>query len=114
MTADFYMQISVGQIYVAFSRDGAFLGYIVFYPDERGLHIESVAVMPDAAGQGIGKALVRFCEAEAHRKGFNVVHLYTNEKMAENLLIYPRLGYAETARHIEGGFHRVFFEKEIC
>jgi ribosomal protein S18 acetylase RimI-like enzyme len=114
MTADFDMQISAGQVYVAFDGDRDFVGYIVFYPDERGLHIESVAVLPGAAGQGIGEALVRFCEHEARRQGFKVVHLHINEKMAENLLIFTRLGYVEIARRIKDGFHGVFFEKEIC
>lgn len=41
------------------------------------------------------------------------VHLYTNEKMVENLAIYPRLGYAETGRRHEDGFNRVYFEKRL-
>ena len=43
----------------------------------------------------------------------NAVHLYTNEKMAENLLIYPKLGYTEVERRTEDGFNRVYFEKTL-
>jgi ribosomal protein S18 acetylase RimI-like enzyme len=113
MMADFGVQILAGKVNAAFDRQGVFLGFIVFYPDERGMHIESVAVLPSAAGQGIGRALVRFCERKARCQNVEVVHLYTNEKMAENLQIYPRLGYIEIERRVEGGFHRVFFEKKI-
>jgi hypothetical protein len=31
-----------------------------------------------------------------------------------NLQIYSHLGCIETARRVENGFHRVFFEKKIC
>jgi hypothetical protein len=39
--------------------------------------------------------------------------LYTNEVMTENLAIYARLGYHETARRTEGGYSRVFMTKEL-
>jgi ribosomal protein S18 acetylase RimI-like enzyme len=113
MTADFGKQILAGSVHVAFDRQGVFLGFIVFYPDELGMHIESVAVLPSASGRGVGRALVCFCEHRARRQDVEVVHLYTNEKMAENLKIYPRLGFTEIEHRIEDGFHRVFFEKKI-
>ncbi len=37
----------------------------------------------------------------------------TNEKMSQNLSIYPHLGYVETGRRIEDGFNRVYFEKKL-
>jgi hypothetical protein len=39
--------------------------------------------------------------------------LYTNEVMTENQAIYAHLGYRETARRTEDGYHRVFMEKEL-
>lgn len=53
------------------------------------------------------------CEAAARQAGLAAVDLYTNEMMAENLAIYPRLGYAETGRRREDGFNRVFFSKSL-
>lgn len=113
MVADFSAQIEARQAYVAEDADNQFQGFIVFYPEGQHMLLENVAVLPSAAGRGIGKALIGFCEEEARRRGFNAVHLYTNEKMTENLSIYPRLGYAEVARRAEGGFNRVFFEKPL-
>ena len=113
MLADFRAQIDAGHIHVAVDDGGVFQGFVVFYPEERHMLLENVAVLPDATGQGIGKALIRVCEDEARRRGFSAVRLYTNEKMIDNLSIYPRLGYAEVARRSEHGFDRVFFEKHL-
>lgn len=113
MVADFKAQIAAGDVYVATDDDGVFQGLIVFYPEGQHIFLENVAVLPSAAGRGIGKSLIGFCEDAARRRGFSAVHLYTNEKMTENLAIYPRLGYAEVARRTEDGFNRVFFEKPL-
>lgn len=113
MVADFDAQIASGDLYVAIDGDVDFQGFIVFYPEGRHMLLENVAVLPRAAGRGIGKTLITFCEDEARRRGFEAVQLYTNEKMTENLSIYPRLGYAEVARLTENGFHRVSFEKRL-
>jgi len=112
MAADFKAQIEAGQVYVSAEGD-AFQGFIVFFPKGDHILLENVAVLPSAAGRGVGKSLVGFCEEEARRGGFKAVHLYTNEKMTENLSIYPRLGYVEVARRHEDGFDRVFFEKRL-
>ncbi|AYD01057.1 GNAT family N-acetyltransferase [Neorhizobium sp. NCHU2750] len=113
MDADFAAKISAGEVYVAEDDDGVFQGFIVFFPDDGHMFLENVAVMPSAAGKGVGKSLIGFCEAEARRQGLSAIELYTNEKMIENLSIYPRLGYVETDRRSENGFNRVFFEKKL-
>jgi ribosomal protein S18 acetylase RimI-like enzyme len=113
MVADFAAQIAAGQIYVAADDADLLQGFIVFFPSDDHMLLENVAVLPSASGQGIGKALMQFCEAEAQRLGLSCVHLYTNEKMVENLSIYPRLGYVEVDRRTENGFNRVYFEKPL-
>jgi ribosomal protein S18 acetylase RimI-like enzyme len=113
MVADFAAQIAAGEVHVDVGEDGGLRGFVVFRPEGEAMLLENVAVLPAAAGRGIGGALIRFCEAEALARGLATVRLYTNEKMTENLLIYPRLGYAEVARRREDGFDRVFFEKRL-
>jgi ribosomal protein S18 acetylase RimI-like enzyme len=113
LVADFRAQIAAGHVYVAADEGGELQGFIVFYPEGKGILLENVAVLPGAAGRGIGKSLIRFCEDEARRRDFDAVHLYTNEKMTENLSFYPHLGYIEVARRTEEGFNRVFFEKSF-
>lgn len=113
MGADFAGQIAAGHVYVAVDEQGAFQGFIVFFEEDGAMFLENVAVMPSAAGRGIGKTLIGFCEAEARRLRLQSVRLYTNEKMIENLSIYPKLGYLETDRRTEDGFNRIFFEKRL-
>jgi ribosomal protein S18 acetylase RimI-like enzyme len=112
MVADFAAQIAAGQVYVATDERDLFAGFIVFYPEQGHILLENVAVLPRAAGRGVGKALIGFCEDAARQRGMDV-HLYTNEKMTENLSIYPRLGYVEVGRRTEDGFNRVYFEKSL-
>ncbi len=113
MLADFEMLVSEGFVYVANDEGGVLAGFIVFYPRGDHMHLENVAVSPDHQGQGVGGELIAFCEEQAHSNGCAAVELYTNEKMSENLTLYPKLGYVETGRGTQHGFHRVFFRKEI-
>ncbi|MES0882776.1 GNAT family N-acetyltransferase [Roseibium sp. SCP14] len=113
MVADFEAQIQAGLIHAAFDAKGALLGFIVFFPKDDHMFLENVAVDPSAAGRGIGKLLIGYCEEAARREGLGSIRLYTNEKMTENLAIYPHLGFAETERRSEDGFNRVYFEKRL-
>lgn len=114
MVADFASQISDGYVHIA-EQQHQLMGYVVFYPAQgSSVHLENVAVLPEAAGCGIGKQLVRFVESWAIQQDLQVVQLYTNEAMTENLAIYPRLGYVEIDRKQQDGFNRVYYKKELC
>ena len=112
MVADFAAQIAAGQVRVLV-EDGEISGFAVFYPRGDHLHLENVAVHPSRRGRGHGQRLIAFVEQEAQRLELAAVELYTNEKMTENLLLYPRLGYQETGRWEDDGFRRVFFRKSF-
>ena len=74
---------------------------------------ENVAVEPTEQGHGHGRALVSFAERHARECGLAAVELYTNEAMAANIRLYPRLGYVETGRRVDDGYHRVYFRKTL-
>ncbi len=114
MTADFATQIAAGEVHVATDDQGRILGYIVFRAEKGYVLLENVGVLPDAAGQGVGKALIRFCEDTTRARGLDAVHLYTHEKMTDNISIYRSLGYVEVGRRAEDGLDRVFFEKTLA
>lgn len=114
MVADFAAQIASGIVHVATDEDGRFQGFIVFDVEDDHVFLENVAVLVNAAGRGIGKALIAYCETAARQQGLRAVHLYTNEKMTDNLSIYPKLGYVEVDRRSEDGFSRVYFEKILA
>lgn len=88
-------------------------GLISLIPDDDSLLIENVAVHPRSQGTGLGRRLMEFAEAEAARLGLTRLTLYTNVAMTENQAIYARLGYRETKRDTENGYHRVFMEKPL-
>ena len=88
-------------------------GFIVMYPRGRALHIENVAVHPNAQGQGVGKRLMDYAEKHAHNLGLDRIELYTNAKMEGPLRLYPKLGYTETDRRYEDGFDRVYYKKRL-
>ena len=111
MMADFGSLIACGSVHVATDVDAELIGFIVFYREDDCFMLENVAVRSRAAGKGVGKRLIAFCEEQAKQSGAKRVRLYTNEKMAENSSIYPHLGYREIDRRTEDGFNRVFFEK---
>ncbi len=111
MTADFAAQQAAGLIHVL-EVDDTPAGFIVHYDIRPGVaHVESVAVLPDFAGQGLGIALVGFAESAARARGATVMELYTNAAMRENLRYYPRLGYETLDEREEDGFRRVYFRK---
>jgi ribosomal protein S18 acetylase RimI-like enzyme len=115
MVADFKSQIVDGIVYVAKSQgsQSQVMGFVVCYPKVNSYFIENIAVNPCHQGKGIGKSLIAFCEAEALKLGLAFVELYTNERMVENLVFYPKIGFIETERRIEDGFHRVYFKKVL-
>ncbi|RVU39833.1 GNAT family N-acetyltransferase [Hwanghaeella grinnelliae] len=112
MVADFDTHLARGELFVAESG-GAVAGYVVQYRRGDHLHVENVAVDPVYQGRGIGRSLLDFAEQAALAQGLSAIELYTNAKMTENLALYPRLGYEETARGTEDGFDRVFFRKAL-
>lgn len=86
---------------------------MVSYPEERQFMLESVAVLPEYKGRGIGKRLIKHVEVTAKQWGYDSVVLYTNEAMTENITMYPKIGYVEVGRRRESGFNRVFFRKQL-
>jgi ribosomal protein S18 acetylase RimI-like enzyme len=112
MGADYEALIDAGEVWVV-RAGGAVAGVLVVRPEPPALLLENVAVAPAQRGRGLGRALIAFAEERARAAGLEAVSLYTNERMTENLRLYPRLGYAETGRRVEDGFARVYFRKPV-
>jgi ribosomal protein S18 acetylase RimI-like enzyme len=93
--------------------DGKVAGLIVLLPEDDHLLLDNVAVDPARHGRGIGRALMRFAEKEASRRGYSELRLYTHVTMTENLAMYPAVGWQETGRGEQAGYQRVFFRKPV-
>jgi ribosomal protein S18 acetylase RimI-like enzyme len=111
MLADHGPAITRGEVWVL---GEPVTGVIVLVAEPDGLLVENVAVGPAAQGAGIGRRLMAFAEQHARSCGLSRLWLYTNEVMTENLAIYARLGYRETARRVESGYRRVYLEKLLA
>lgn len=112
MDADYAALVAQGFARVA-ERDGTVLGFVTFWPKRDHLYLDAIAVLPAAAGLGLGRALIAEVEAEGRALGLPELRLYTNAAMVENLTLYPHLGFRQVDRRIDEGFDRVFFVKAL-
>lgn len=112
MRDDYGARIEADEAWVA-DCDGEVAGLLVLVAEPGALQIDNIAVSPLRQGQGVGRALLGFAEDEARRRSIPRLTLYTNEKMTENLTMYPALGWREIGRGEQGGYARVFFEKSL-
>ena len=73
--------------------EGEFAALIETLPAADHLLVENVAVSPAFQGRGFGRRLMAHAEELATSSGFGEIRLYTNQRFAENIELYRRLGY---------------------
>jgi GNAT superfamily N-acetyltransferase len=112
MTADYGRVVDEGDIWVL-ELDGDVVGLIILKSEANHLLLDNVAVSPAHQGRGLGSKLLAHAEAQARKRGFREMRLYTNEMMHENLVVYGKLGWLEYDRAEQDGFRRVFMKKEL-
>ena len=110
MLRDYAPEVAQGVVWVAGTP---VTGLISLIPEAGSLLVENLAVHPAAQGTGLGRALMDFAEQQARKLRLPRLTLYTHEVMTENQAIYAHLGYQETARRTENGYHRIFMHKEL-
>lgn len=113
MLLDYPTLIDEGRVWVA-ELCMQVEGVLVQYETPDGFYVDTVATSPKARGTGVGRALLRFAEGEAIRRGYTSVYLCTNSKMTENQVFYPKIGYIEYDRRTEAGYDRVFYRKGVA
>jgi ribosomal protein S18 acetylase RimI-like enzyme len=98
VTTDYVPRIAAGGVWLLNDGAGPPAGLIVLerHPDH--LLIFSVVVAPACQGQGLGRRLLTWVEAQARAAGLARVRLYTNAKMTRNIALYTHCGYRETGR----------------
>lgn len=113
MLDDYKAHIAAKHVYVL-ENEGQIVGYVVLIPeDTKTLLLDNIGVSPRFQKKGYGRKLMLFAEEWAKTQGYTTIILYTNIVMRENLVYYPKLGYAETHKVQEKGYSRVYFKKEI-
>jgi ribosomal protein S18 acetylase RimI-like enzyme len=106
MLADFAAEIAADHVMVI-ETDGAIDGYMIAWREIDVYFIDNVAVDPPRQGEGLGRQLIDHAIREAKHHGSSALRLYTNAAMTENLSMYAHMGFVETHRATENGFHRV-------
>jgi GNAT superfamily N-acetyltransferase len=112
MLDDYVRRIADNQVW-ALLDGGRIVGILVLEENASGFLLDNVAVRPDCQGKGYGRLLIEFAEAEARRRGFGDIHLYTHALMTENIALYLRVGFTETHRRSEKGYDRVYMKKRL-
>jgi len=113
MRDDYAARVSEGVVWVI--KEGpAIAGVIVLLSRPEYLLLDNIAVAPARQGSGLGRRLLTFAEAEAARRGYREIRLYTHQTMTENQRLYAAIGYEEIARGTEAGYERVFMRKRLA
>ncbi|OAH15891.1 GNAT family N-acetyltransferase [Streptomyces jeddahensis] len=111
MEADHAANVAAGRVFVT---GDPVTGLVVVVPEDGHLFLDSIAVHPDAHGQGVGRRLLTFVDARARALGLPEVRLYTNAMMWENQKIYPRYGYEVVERRLDGPYDRIHYRKRLA
>src|SRR5271166_3294580 len=112
MLDDYAQRIADGQTWVL-EDAGRIAGILVLEEGADGFLLDNIAVLPEYQGKGLGRTLIEFAEAEARRRGYREIRLYTHVLMTENIALYRRVGFVETHRVSEKGYDRVYMAKQL-
>jgi ribosomal protein S18 acetylase RimI-like enzyme len=112
MLADYPAEIAARRVVVITAND-EISGYMVAWPEADAYFIENIGVDPAHQGNGLGRRLLDHAVTEAHRLCLPALRLYTNALMTENLSLYAHIGFVETHRAFEKGFHRVYMRWDL-
>ncbi|MER5518348.1 N-acetyltransferase [Streptomyces sp. NPDC002763] len=110
MEADHTANVAAGRVFVV---GEPVIGLVVIEAHEDHLFLDSIAVHPDARGQGVGRRLLEFVDARARALGLPEVRLYTNALMWENQELYRKYGYEVVGRRVDGPYDRVHYRKRL-
>jgi ribosomal protein S18 acetylase RimI-like enzyme len=107
MVADYEAAVAANRA-VVIEAGGSVRGYMIAWPELDAYFIENIGVDPECQGGGLGRCLIDHAVLQADRLGLPALRLYTNALMTENLSMYAHIGFVETHRTVEKGFHRVY------
>ncbi len=112
MLDDYAARVSEGVVWVI-EEGSTIAGGVVVLPRPDYLLLDNIAVAPARQGTGLGRRLLAFAEAEAVRRGYREIRLYTHRTITENQRLYAAIGYEETGRGTDAGYERVFMRKRL-
>ncbi|WP_160647016.1 GNAT family N-acetyltransferase [Chengkuizengella marina] len=108
MNIDYEEEISSFPVWVVDSEKEIVGGLILMFENDY-TKVANVAVHPDFQGNGLGRNLMDFAEAEAKKRGYFELRLATHILLTENISFYLNLGWEE----IDRDDTRVYMRKNI-
>lgn len=113
MSADYAAAVRDHRIDLLF-LDGVLAALVETIDEGDGLLVENLAVSPAFQRRGLGARLMAHAETVALSLGHQRIRLFTNQRFAENLIFYRRLGYeADGEADLGGGTVRVDMSKTL-
>jgi GNAT superfamily N-acetyltransferase len=112
MLADYPAEIAAGHT-VVIGAGTEIDGYMVGEPEADAWVIHILGVDPACQGRGLGRRLIEHAAAQGRWLGLPALRLYTNIVMTENIPLYTHLGFVETHRVFEDGFHRIYMRRDL-
>ena len=112
MLEDYSEVINQHTVFVL-TDESAIVGLLVLIVQPGCMLLDNISVHPSYQGRGLGRRLMMLAERETLRSGMDLIKLYTNESMTENIDIYGKLGYIETERKLERGYSRIYMQKKL-
>ena len=111
MLADYKAHIRDDSVFV-YDNDTDILGFAVVVHQIDGYWLETIAILPEQQGQGIGKALM--VAVDDYIGMFAASYqLYTNVVMTEAAAWYNRLGFDQIEIKKIAGYQRIYFQKTL-
>lgn len=86
--------IEARDVFVA-EQDGRVLGVVVFGETLEALMVFNLAIIPEARGQGLARALMQKAENSAAEVGLSILRLRTHRLMTNTRHMYLHLGWQE-------------------
>ena len=111
MTADYAHHLQQDVVFTAEEGD-LLIGFAIIMQKTDGFWLETIAILPDYSGMGIGTKLMHAIERYL-RSRTSSYQLYTNEVMRDAQSWYKTLGFYETDRRIGDGFQRIYYQKKL-
>lgn len=102
MGADYEAAVRDHQFDLLF-LEGELAGLVETIDEGDRLLVENLAVAPGFQRRGLGARLMAHVETLALSRGCHAVRLYTNQRFAENIALYLRLGYRLDGEEDLGG-----------
>ena len=90
-------------------HEGALIGVVLWTPEDSALYLGRLAVAPAWRGRGLAGRLIDAAEAEARRRGFEVLRLHARLELPMNRRLFARRGFVEVGVRAHPGYIRPTF-----